>query len=217
MAAQKNTGAKTAKNTAKPAKAAKTKAPAAKTVAGKGATPESRHSSAKAARPAPSRVAKPIKELKPGWTARVFGIETGTLVACDAHWNSTNWERGDKFTFLYRSKRGKFFVLHDVQSWSIATEADAKKLYAELPEKLVPADKAFEPIVIPPVPKSRDEDEDPRTYKVVRNDKWDFSIWLDYKEMPAGWYHVGITGDKRSCLEFIEQNCVFSAPNPGMP
>jgi uncharacterized protein YbdZ (MbtH family) len=162
--------------------------------------------------------AKPIRELKPGWTSRVFGIETATLIACDARWDNDNWQRGEKFVFLYRSKRGKYFVLHDVQNWSIVTEDDAKKLFDELPEKLVDNVKAFESIIIPPLPPpNRDEDEDIRRYKVVRNDKWEFSIWLDYKELPAGWYHIGVTGLKRSCLEFVEQNCVFGAPNPGLP
>ena len=105
-----------------------------------------------AAGPLPSRVAKPIKELKPGWMSRVFHLETATLLACDAHWNGTNWERAEKFSFLYRSKRGKFFVLHDVQSWSIATDGEARRLFRELPEKLVSAERAFEPIIIEPLP-----------------------------------------------------------------
>jgi MbtH protein len=58
--------------------------------------------------------------------------------------------------------------------------------------------------------------EDTRPHKVVRNDKWEFSIWLDYKELPTGWYAVGFAGTQHACLEFIEQNCVFGAPNPGM-
>ena len=209
------------KKATKSSSPAKTKAAPKKTAApakSKAAAPAKASAAPKSSAATPATgVAKPIRELKPGWTARVFGIETGTLLACDARWAGTNWERGNQFTFLYRSKRGKFFVLQDPQTWSILTDPDARKLFRELPEKLVAEEKAFEPIVIPPVPKSRDEDEDARTYKVVRNDKWDFSIWLDYKELPPGWYHVGVTGAKHNCLEFIEQNCVFGAPNPGMP
>src|SRR5687767_9181807 len=110
----------------------------------------------RAAKASPSKVAKPIPELKPGWTSRVFGIETGRLVACDAKWDGDNWERGDKFEFLYRSRRGKWFVLTDAQNWAILTEDKAHALYKKLPEKLHPEQKAFEPIVIEPVPQSRD-------------------------------------------------------------
>ncbi len=166
----------------------------------------------------PSRVAKPIKELKPGWTSRVFHLETASLIACDALWHGTNWQRGDKFSFLYRSKRGNYFVLHDVQNWSIATDAEARQLFLKLPEKLVSEKEAFAPITIEALPPpNRDEDEDTRRYKVVRNDKWEFSIWLDHKSLPRGWYHIGVTGLKNNCLEFVNQNCVFGAPNPGMP
>lgn len=163
-----------------------------------------------------SKVAKPIRELKPGWTSRVFGIETARLVACDARWDGDDWKRDDKFRFLYRSKRGKFLALHDVHTWGILTEPQAQEMYRELPEHLESEEKTFEKIVIEPVARSRDDEEDERIYKIVRNDNWDFSIWLDYKELPRGWFYIGVTGRKQECLEFINQNCVFGAPNPGI-
>src|SRR5688572_29872007 len=90
------------KKTAKQTKA--TKAPAA--------------SASKPVKASTSGAAKPIPELKPGWMSRVFGIETARLVACDATWDGTNWQRGETFTFLYRSRRAKFFVLHDMHKWT---------------------------------------------------------------------------------------------------
>jgi uncharacterized protein YbdZ (MbtH family) len=149
--------------------------------------------------------------------ARIFGIETARLIACDARWVGEDWQRGDAFSFLYRSRRGKFFLLTDVESWKILTEADARAEWAKLPEKLVSAEEAFKAAEIAPVPRSRDEEEDTRAYKVVCNDQWEFSIWLDYKELPRGWHFVGVSGEQYECLEFIEQNCVFGATNPGLP
>ena len=42
-------------------------------------------------------------------------------------------------------------------------------------------------------------------YKVVMNHEEQYSIWLDYKEMPAGWNAVGKTGTKEECLAYIEE------------
>jgi MbtH protein len=50
-----------------------------------------------------------------------------------------------------------------------------------------------------------DEDEDTRTYQVVINDEEQYSIWLDDRELPAGWYGVGVSGPKQMCLEHIER------------
>ena len=159
---------------------------------------------------------KSLTKSKPGWLARIFGIETAQLVACNARQVDGDWQRDETFEFLYRSRRGKYFLLTDRTEWRVLTEAEARDIFARAPEHLVSAEEAFAPVQIPPVPKSRDEDEDTRAHKVVRNDKWEFSIGLDYKELPAGWHAVGFAGTQHACLEFIEQNCVFGAPNPGM-
>lgn len=162
-----------------------------------------------------------LGEVKPGWLARIFGIETARLIACDARWTGDTWERGDRFRFLYRSRRSKFIELNSIDAgandWKILTEADARALWLDLPVKLGGAAEAFAAADIPPVARSRDEDEDRRIYKVVRNDKWEFALWLDYKELPRGWSFIGISGSEHECCEFIEQNCVFGAPNPGLP
>ena len=158
---------------------------------------------------------QPIRELKPGWLSRVFGIETGRLMACDAHWAGDNWDRKERFTFLYRSKRSKFFVLHDTHNWTHVEEDEARRLYAKLPEKVMDEVAAFAEPVYEELKLSRDEEDDDNTYKVVKNEKGDYSIWLDYKKVPGGWFEVGFEGKKLDCLDYIRKNCVFGVP--GIP
>jgi uncharacterized protein YbdZ (MbtH family) len=52
---------------------------------------------------------------------------------------------------------------------------------------------------------SNDPQEDTRIYKVVMNHEEQYSIWLDYKEIPRGWKHVGKTGPKAECLAYIKE------------
>ncbi len=161
--------------------------------------------------------ASSLREHKPGWLSRVFGIETASLIACDASHHRNEWVRGETFSFLYRSRRGKYFQLTDPHRWSLVTTEDAEHLFARLPQKLVSRAEAFAAVAIEPVPRGQDDKEDDRLYKVVRNDRWDFAVWLDHKPLPAGWYHIGIAGTKLACLDYVEQNAVFGAPNPGLP
>lgn len=42
-------------------------------------------------------------------------------------------------------------------------------------------------------------------FKVVINHEEQYSIWPDYKEIPAGWRAVGKEGSKDECLAHIEQ------------
>jgi len=46
--------------------------------------------------------------------------------------------------------------------------------------------------------------DDNRIYKVIMNHEEQYSIWLDYKEIPLGWKHVGKTGTKAECLAYIK-------------
>jgi uncharacterized protein YbdZ (MbtH family) len=47
--------------------------------------------------------------------------------------------------------------------------------------------------------------EDTAIYKVVMNHDEQYSIWLDYKEVPKGWKHAGKTGPKAECLAYIKE------------
>jgi MbtH protein len=48
-----------------------------------------------------------------------------------------------------------------------------------------------------------DDDEDTRTYRVVRNDEDQYSIWLADRELPSGWYAEGTMAGKQECLDHI--------------
>ena len=49
------------------------------------------------------------------------------------------------------------------------------------------------------------EDEDKTIYKVVVNDEEQYSIWPDYRDIPAGWHDVGKVGPKAECLAYIKE------------
>lgn len=49
------------------------------------------------------------------------------------------------------------------------------------------------------------DDEDLATYTVVINHEEQYSIWPDYKRVPAGWRAVGKTGPKAECLAYIKE------------
>jgi MbtH protein len=48
------------------------------------------------------------------------------------------------------------------------------------------------------------DQEDTRTYRVVVNDEEQYSIWLDDRDLPAGWRAVDKTGSRADCLAYIE-------------
>jgi MbtH protein len=50
-----------------------------------------------------------------------------------------------------------------------------------------------------------DEEDDTRTYLVVRNDEEQYSIWLADRQLPAGWYAEGTQGPKTDCLAHIDE------------
>ena len=50
-----------------------------------------------------------------------------------------------------------------------------------------------------------DNDEDTRTYDVVRNAEEQYSIWVAGRELPAGWERTGKTGPKSECLAHIDE------------
>lgn len=42
-------------------------------------------------------------------------------------------------------------------------------------------------------------------YVVVVNHEEQYSIWPEYKEIPAGWKNAGKTGPKQACLDHIAE------------
>jgi uncharacterized protein YbdZ (MbtH family) len=51
------------------------------------------------------------------------------------------------------------------------------------------------------------DDDEPAdaTYHVVINHEEQYSIWMDGRDIPAGWRSVGKSGPKAECLEYINQ------------
>ncbi len=50
-----------------------------------------------------------------------------------------------------------------------------------------------------------EEQEDTTTYRVVVNGEEQYSIWPDYKDVPAGWKEAGKQGTKAECLAYINE------------
>ncbi|MBY8870775.1 MbtH family NRPS accessory protein [Micromonospora sp. PLK6-60] len=44
-----------------------------------------------------------------------------------------------------------------------------------------------------------------RRYRVVVNDEEQYAIWPVELDRPGGWHDVGVTGDRRTCLDHIER------------
>jgi hypothetical protein len=79
-----------------------------------------------------------LAAAKPGWTSRVFGIESGRLVACDARFDGGEWRRGeDGFEFLYRGTIGGFYVLRAPDRWDVVSRDVAAACFRRLPIRLV--------------------------------------------------------------------------------
>lgn len=55
-------------------------------------------------------------------------------------------------------------------------------------------------------------DSENETFKVVVNHEDQYSIWPDYREVPAGWSEVGVRGDKKSCLAHIDEHWTDMRP-----
>ncbi len=49
-----------------------------------------------------------------------------------------------------------------------------------------------------------ENDTDTHRYAVVVNDEEQFSIWIEGRELPAGWRADGFVGSRSECLEHIE-------------
>jgi MbtH protein len=46
-------------------------------------------------------------------------------------------------------------------------------------------------------------DDDSQVFSVVINGEGQYSIWPDFKSLPAGWRDAGFKGLKKECLEHI--------------
>jgi len=55
-------------------------------------------------------------------------------------------------------------------------------------------------------------DREDAVYKVLVNGEEQYSLWPDYKEVPAGWREAGKQGSKAECLAFVEANWTDMRP-----
>jgi MbtH protein len=49
-------------------------------------------------------------------------------------------------------------------------------------------------------------------YTVVVNHEEQYSIWPEYKDIPAGWKAVGKVGPKQVCLDYINETWTDMRP-----
>jgi MbtH protein len=49
-------------------------------------------------------------------------------------------------------------------------------------------------------------------YTVVLNHEEQYSIWPQYKEIPAGWTSAGKVGPKQECLDYINETWTDMRP-----
>lgn len=47
-------------------------------------------------------------------------------------------------------------------------------------------------------------DDENTVFVVLVNDEEQYSLWPQFKDIPAGWRQTGPTGGKAECLAFIE-------------
>ena len=52
---------------------------------------------------------------------------------------------------------------------------------------------------------SSSDNEDKTIYRVVVNEEEQYSIWPDYRPVPAGWREAGRSGSKTECLAYIKE------------
>ncbi|WP_236212526.1 MbtH family protein [Metapseudomonas otitidis] len=55
-------------------------------------------------------------------------------------------------------------------------------------------------------------DRDDVVFQVVLNHEEQYSIWPDYKAIPAGWRAAGKSGLKQECLAYIEEHWTDMRP-----
>ena len=48
-------------------------------------------------------------------------------------------------------------------------------------------------------------DREDALYKVLINQQEQYSLWPDYRAVPAGWREAGKQGSKADCLAYVEQ------------
>jgi len=78
-----------------------------------------------------------------------YSTETADLVASDRYWDGSNFERSGRNTYLYKTKKGSYFLYRFTQ-WQgerdgleAISEEEARQYYEQLPEQEMEYSEAF--------------------------------------------------------------------------
>lgn len=55
-------------------------------------------------------------------------------------------------------------------------------------------------------------DDETGTFCVLVNPEGQYSLWPTFQEIPRGWQEVGPKGDKKTCLDWIQENWTDMRP-----
>lgn len=56
------------------------------------------------------------------------------------------------------------------------------------------------------------QDDDKGRYDVVINDEEQYSIWPEFREVPAGWHKTGFSGSKEECAAHVDEKWTDMRP-----
>jgi len=92
---------------------------------------------------------KPLEDFVQIVNRKRYSTRTATLLAGNDYWDGHNFERHGRNSFLFRSPRGAYFVLHQT-TWQgehtgirPLTTDEAADLWERLPERRVDFEDAF--------------------------------------------------------------------------
>lgn len=55
-------------------------------------------------------------------------------------------------------------------------------------------------------------DREDGVFRVLINQEKQYSIWPEWKAIPGGWRDTGVLGDKKTCLDYIENTWTDMRP-----
>ena len=81
---------------------------------------------------------------------KLYDTSKATVIASDCYWDGHNFERNGRNTYLLKTKKGNYFVVH-LTLWEAEKDTlypvgkdDAKGIYERLPEQEVEYEVAFD-------------------------------------------------------------------------
>lgn len=80
---------------------------------------------------------------------KLYDTETADIVASDHYWDGSNWDRKGRNEFLYKTKKGQYFIYRTTRwqgerdSITLVTKEEAMAAYETLPEHDMDYEAAF--------------------------------------------------------------------------